>query len=214
MAQPVRRASALLLVAAALWVFPANGNAEGTPAPKPPVRSLFLDADGDGIDDLAAIHHLSHSPVLRRAFAHHRQVMLARLFSALPEKHQAGVEMFLAAMRDDGVLPDEIHARLGQALEESGLAVPEGWYDSPEEFTERCLMSSAQHAEVSALVRSLKASGGTYLEIRQAVLAKYHEWHAIGRPLQPGVQIPPQTSDAGCTPCGSAPSNKMYEEGE
>lgn len=212
MMQLVHRAATLLPVIAAVVLLPTCGQGGDSPPGRPPAVVSFLDTDSDGIGDLAAIQHLSQSTVLRKAFAEHRRAMLAGVFSALPEPRRAAVEMFLAAMADEGISPNDIHGRLGQALEQAGLALPDGWYDSPEEFTERCLMSSAQHAEIAALVRSLKATGTAYADVRLAVLAKYREWSAVGRPLLPGVPVTPQApSDTGCLPCGSAPSNQMYE---
>ena len=183
-----------------------------TTASASPSELAFLDVNGDGIDDFAVVHHMAESPAVRKAHAAYRHHLFASFRSSLPLKTQMAIDMLVSQMREEGVQSDEVHVRIGHMLEESGIELPVGWYDTPAEFAEWCFLTKGQRATVSTLVRTMSGRRNTYHEIRQAIHAQYWEWAAL-RQSQAGLpafrSIP--HGEPGCT-CGSAPSNQMYEE--
>ena len=147
-------------------------NTEGTTVTQP----AFVDADGDGICDNVAQRHAMANRALRLAHAagmkHQRRAAMGNLTDA----QRAQVQQVIADMKAGEATPEDVHAAVGQKLQEFGVTLPENWGQNFRQFAEQRRLTDEQRAEVRALVESMKAEGKARDEIHTAVAAKYEEW--------------------------------------
>ena len=139
-------------------------------------QPAFVDADGDGICDNVADRHALANRALRGAFGANRGRQMRMLTANLTDEQKAEVQQLVNEMKANEAARDEIHAAVGQKLQELGITLPENWDQTFQQFSAVRRLTDEQRAEVRALVESMQAEGKTRDEIHTAIATKYEEW--------------------------------------
>jgi len=114
--------------------------------------------------------------------------------SQLSDDQKAQIQQLVQSMKDSGATPKEIGDAVNAKLQEWGIQLPELSGGQPTNSTRpprdppwMSQLTDDQKAQIQQLIESLRASGATPHEIRDAVNAKLQEW---------GIQLPapPQSS--------------------
>jgi len=107
--------------------------------------------------------------------------------SQLTDDQKAQIQQLIQSMRDSGATPEEIRDAVNAKLQEWGIQLPEdngGQHGRPW----MSQLTDDQKAQIQQLIQSMRDSGATPEEIRDAVNAKLQEW---------GIQLPPPPQSPG-----------------
>ncbi len=142
----------------------------------PTEAPAFVDADGDGINDIAAMRHHRRRDGVTRAFRHERQGMMEDVQGQLTEEQIAELDRLKADLRAGETDPGEFHAAITVKLEEFGVTLPENWNQTPREFADQFRLSEDQRTELHTLVEGMRTEGASREDIHAAVKAQHAEW--------------------------------------
>jgi len=95
--------------------------------------------------------------------------------SQLTDEQKAEIEQLMQSMRDSGATQEEIREAVDAKLQEWGIPLPadNGGHHEPPWMSQ---LTGEQKTEIQQLTESMKDSGATPQEIRDAVCAKLQEW--------------------------------------
>jgi len=109
--------------------------------------------------------------------------------SQLTDEQKAELQQLLDSLRESGATPEEIRDTINAKLEEWGIEIPEPSDQQRPEPPWMSQLTDGQKAELQQLLDSLKASGASPEETRDAIDTKLQEW-GIEVPVQDGQQHP------------------------
>ena len=158
------------LVTAVSLVFAAGGTAQDETAP-------FVDANGDGINDVAEARH----SILFRAFHQVQHEMRGAVGEQLTDEQKAELRELTASLREQDMTREDVRAAVTERLIEFGVTLPENWGLTPEAYADQIGFTEERRIELRALVESLKGDGFSREEVREAVDAQLAEW---------GIELP------------------------
>ena len=171
------------LVGALALTFATAGFAQDDTAPSdaaPETSVPFVDADGDGINDIAARFHMQQGMRGRgSAFQETKRAQFTELFGQLSDEQQAEVQALVEQLRGEGLSPAEIHSAVGEKFSELGLDLPDTWNMTPAEFAEANRLTDAERNEIHTMVEEMRGEGATREQIRSAVAAKFEEYGKV-----------------------------------
>lgn len=124
---------------------------------------VYVDADGDGINDNAAFMHR------RGGFFGRGTGELRGLMANLTDEQKAEIQATVEALKAEGATPEQIHAAVGEKLVSFGVTLPEGWNVPPPFRGLVANLTDEQKAEIDATIAALVAEGATREQIHQAV---------------------------------------------
>jgi len=110
--------------------------------------------------------------------------------SQLTDDQKEQLQQVMDSLRDSGATPEEIRDAVNAKLQEWGIEAPQDNGGQPPEPPWMRQLTDDQKQEIQQLMDSLRASGASQQEIRDAVSAKLEGW-GIELPEDNGVQ-PPQ----------------------
>jgi DNA-binding transcriptional MerR regulator len=113
--------------------------------------------------------------------------------SQLTDEQKAELQQLLDSLRESGATPEEIRDTISAKLKEWGIEIPEAndqQRRGPEWMSQ---LTDEQKAELQQLQDSLRESGATPEETREAMNAKLQEW-GIELPAPPLAREPPWMS--------------------
>jgi len=96
--------------------------------------------------------------------------------SQLTDEQKQEIEQLTQSLRDAGATPQEIRDAVNAKLQEWGIQLPEQGNPQHGPFPWMNQLTDDQREEMQQLLESLKESGATPEEIRDAVSAKLAEW--------------------------------------
>jgi len=107
--------------------------------------------------------------------------------SQLTDTQKAQIQQLVQSMKDSGATPQEIKDAVNAKLQGWGIQVPQDNGGQPGQPPWMTQLTDQQKQEIKQLMDSLRQSGATPQEIRDAVNAKLQEW---------GIEVPapPQSS--------------------
>ena len=164
---------------------PAQTNDESDGTDVTVEAPVFVDADGDGINDIAAMRHHRRNNGVERAFRHARHGMMADVRDQLTDEQIAELDQLVADLRAGETERGEHHTAITEKLQEFGITLPENWNQTPGDFASQFRLSEEQRGEIQELVEGMRGEDASREDIRAAVDAKYTEW-GIERPQMPG----------------------------
>jgi len=140
---------------------------------------------------MAAI--LTSSPIILSALAQDQQTAPTQLpaceppwMSQLTDEQKEEIQQLTQSLRDSGASPQEIRDATNTKLQEWGIQVPELPMHEPPWMSQ---LTDEQKAELQQLLDTLKASGASPEETRDAIDAKLQQW-GIEVPVQDDQQRP------------------------
>jgi len=101
--------------------------------------------------------------------------------SQLTDEQKAELQQLLDSLRESGATPEEIRDTINAKLEEWGIEIPEPSDQQRPEPPWMSQLTDGQKAELQQLLDSLRESGATPEETREAMNAKLQEW---------GIELP------------------------
>jgi DNA-binding transcriptional MerR regulator len=113
--------------------------------------------------------------------------------SQLTDDQKAELQQLLDSLRESGATPKGIRDTMSAKLEEWGIEIPEANDQQRPEPEWMSQLTDEQKAELQQLVDSLRESGATPKETREAMKAKLQEW-GIELPASPETREPPWMS--------------------
>jgi len=113
--------------------------------------------------------------------------------SQLTDEQKGELQQLLDSLRDSGATPKEIRDAINAKLEEWGIEIPELSDKQRPEPPWMSQFTDEQKVELQQLLDSLRESGATPEETREAINAKLKEW-GIELPAQPQAREPPWMS--------------------
>ncbi|HQK21778.1 MAG TPA: hypothetical protein PLM66_02630 [Candidatus Latescibacteria bacterium] len=157
-----------LVAGAAAFLYAAHVPAQeidntGTDVP------AWVDADGDGINDVAAMRRERRGGN-ENAYAESRRQLMAELTANLTDEQKAELTALRNQLREDHATPEAVQAALGEKLQSFGITLPDAWYQTRLEFEGGFTLTAEQRAQVQALMESLRTDGKTPEERRAAVV--------------------------------------------
>ncbi len=164
----MKRTTFLLIAGAAALVFAANAPAQVTDNTATAIPA-WVDADGDGINDVAAMRR-ERRGVRENAYAESRRQLMAELTANLSEEQKAELAALMNQLREQRSAPEATQAALGEKLQSFGITLPDTWYQTPIEFEGGFTLTPEQRSEIKALMESLQAEGKTPEERRAALV--------------------------------------------
>ncbi|HPU85728.1 MAG TPA: hypothetical protein PLE60_10385 [Candidatus Latescibacteria bacterium] len=184
----------VLLSGAAILIMAGASHAAGN-SPQRPASSMvaaelpavdmdttvFVDADGDGINDRMPRMRREDLRALDQEREQSRGQMLNQAMAGLTKEQKDEIKQLRTAMRRQGASPDQIHAAVGEKIRSYGVAVPAEWDLTANEYSNARRMTAQRRAQVQALADSLRAQGKTPAEIRAAIAAEYSPGYAGSR---------------------------------
>ena len=109
--------------------------------------------------------------------------------SQLTDDQKAQIQQLVQSMKDSGATQQEIRDAVNAKLQDWGIQVPQDNGGQPRQPPWMSQLTDDQKAQIQQLMDSLRQSGATPQEMRDAVNAKLQEW-GIEVPAPP--QIPGQ----------------------
>ena len=143
--------------------------------------TVFVDADGDGINDRMPRMRREDLRALDQEREQSRGQMLNQAMAGLTKEQKDEIKQLRTAMRRQGASPDQIHAAVGEKIRSYGVAVPADWDLTANEYANARRMTAQRRAQVQALADSLRAEGKSPAEIRAAIAAEYSPGYAGSR---------------------------------
>jgi uncharacterized protein (UPF0147 family) len=107
--------------------------------------------------------------------------------SQLTDEQKAQMQQLVQSMKDSGATQQEIRDAVNAKLQEWGIQAPQDNGGQPRQPPWMSQLTDEQKQEIQQLMDSLRQSGATPQEIRDAANAKLQEW---------GIEVPapPQSS--------------------
>jgi len=187
----MHKSSFFLLSGAAILIMAGASHAAGN-SPQRPASSMvaaelpavdmdttvFVDADGDGINDRMPRMRRDDLRALDQEREQSRGQMLNQAMAGLTKEQKDEIKQLRTAMRRQGASPDQIHAAVGEKIRSYGVAVPADWDLTANEYANARRMTAQRRAQVQALADSLRAEGKSPAEIRAAIAAEYSPGYA------------------------------------
>ena len=193
----------VLLSGAAILIMAGASHAAGN-SPQRPASSMvaaelpavdmdttvFVDADGDGINDRMPRMRREDLRALDQEREQSRGQMLNQAMAGLTKEQKDEIKQLRTAMRRQGASPDQIHAAVGEKIRSYGVAVPAEWDLTANEYSNARRMTAQRRAQVQALALRpqrigkclhLRAEGKSPAEIRAAIAAEYSPGYAGSR---------------------------------
>jgi len=113
--------------------------------------------------------------------------------SQLTDEQKAELQQLLEPLRGSEATPEETRDAISAKLEEWGIEIPEPNEQQRPEPRWMSQLTDEQKAELQQLLDSLRESGATQEETREAMNAKLQEW-GIELPAPPEAREPPWMS--------------------
>lgn len=187
----MHKSAFFLLSGAAILIMAGASHAAGN-SPQRPASSMvaaelpavdmdttvFVDADGDGINDRMPRMRREDLRALDQEREQSRGQMLNQAMAGLTKEQKDEIKQLRTAMRRQGASPDQIHAAVGEKIRSYGVAVPADWDLTANEYANARRMTAQRRAQVQALADSLRAEGKSPAEIRAAIAAEYSPGYA------------------------------------
>jgi Spy/CpxP family protein refolding chaperone len=164
----MKNVSLFLVAGAAALLFAAGAHAQETDNTVD-TPSAWVDADGDGINDLAPRGPHGRGGGMDRAYMESRHQLMEQLAADLTADQKAEIKTLMQTLREDGTTPEAVQTALGEKLQSFGITLPETWYQTPLEFAGGFTLTAEQRAAVASLMESSKADGKTREEVRTAM---------------------------------------------
>lgn len=140
----------------------------------------FVDENGDGINDIAAVRH----SLVWRAYMQEQTTMRGQVDAQLSDEQKTELHDLVASLREEGATRETIHAAVTGKLTEFGVTLPEYWGLSALEYADAIGLTEDRRTELKTLVETMRSEGATRAEVRVAVDAQLAEW---------GIELPEQT---------------------
>jgi len=163
----MKNVTLFLVVGAAALVFAASAHAQETDNTVE-TPSAWVDADGDGINDLAPRGPRGGGG-RDRAYMESRRQLMDQLTADLTTEQKAEITTLMTTLHESDATPEQVQTALGEKLQSLGIVLPDTWYQSPLEFAGGFALTTEQRAAVASLMESLKADGKTREEVRTAM---------------------------------------------
>ncbi len=110
--------------------------------------------------------------------------------SQLTDDQKEQIQQLIESLRESGATQEETRDAVNVKLEEWGIELPEDMAGQPRLPPWMSQLTDEQKEELQQLIQSLRDSGATQEEIRDAINAKLQEWDIE----VPEVPAPPNTS--------------------
>ena len=96
--------------------------------------------------------------------------------SQLTDDQKAQIEKLTQSMKASGATQQQINDAINAKLKEWGIELPEPPAGSAREPPWMIQLTDDQRAQIQKLIQSMKASGATQQQIRDAINAKLQKW--------------------------------------
>lgn len=164
----MKQTTFFLIAGAAALMFAANAPAQTTDNSTTGMPA-WVDADGDGINDVAAMRRERRGGN-ENAYSESRRQLMQELTANLTDEQKAELNALREQLRENQTTPEAMQAALGEKLLSFGITLPDTWYQTRLEFEGGFTLTAEQRAGVQSLMESLKADGKTPEERRAAVV--------------------------------------------
>ncbi len=165
----------LLMIAATCWLATTTIASAQDEEPIEGDGTEYVDKNGDGIDDGAAVrhqrrHHRAHARGVRKG---QKQALMA----GLTDGQKAEIKTAVTALRESGADRETVHTKVGELLVGFGVTLPDNWGEplahdarghrrQPTVFGE---LTDEQKIEVRSTIDALKEVGADQEAIHAAV---------------------------------------------
>ncbi len=185
----MKQTTFFLIAGAAAFLFAANVPAQVNDETAAGM-SAWVDADGDGINDIAAMNRERRGR--DNAYAESRRQLMAELTANLSEEQKAELAALMNQLREQRSAPEATQAALGEKLQSFGIALPDAWYQTRLEFEGGFTLTAEQRAQVQALMESLRTDDETPEERRAALVELLTSY---GITVPDNFMMPPNRGD-------------------